>query len=71
MAHAHGEIADGVVNLLAVLEDDDSVGLADSDETRVCLPWNLVAVSVGLNQGDAALADRDTTSHGAKAMKDL
>ena len=54
-----------------VLERDDDVGLTDSNETRVLLPWNLEAVSVGLSQLDATLADRDTTSHGAKAMKDL
>ena len=33
-----------------VLENDDGVGLVYSDETRVLLPWNLVAVSVGLSQ---------------------
>ena len=38
-----------------VLENDDGVGLVYSDETRVLLPWNLVAVSVGLSQLDAAL----------------
>ena len=54
-----------------VLENDDGVGLADSREVRMRLPWNLEAVSVGLSQLDAALADGDPMPYGAAAMKDL
>lgn len=71
LAHAQGQVADGVTGLSMILENDDGVGLTDSNETRVLLPWNLVAVSVGLSQLDAALADDDPTPHEAEALKDL
>ena len=62
LAHAHGEVADGVTDLLALLEGDNRITLVDAHEMRMGLPKDSVGASVDLSELDTALCKGNSLS---------
>jgi len=62
LAHAHGEVTDGVTDLLAVLEGDNRITLVDAHEMWMGLPEDSVGASVDLSELDTALSKGNSLS---------
>lgn len=55
LAHAHGEVADGVVQVFLAFEGNDGVSLTDLFEVRMSLPRNHVSVPIDPGQFESIL----------------
>ena len=70
LAHAQGEVADGVTDLLAVLEGDDRITLVDAYEMWMGLPEDSVGASVDLSKFDTSLSKGNSLSSDPSCSND-
>ena len=54
LAHAHWEVCHGVMQLVVVLENDEGITLAASDQNWMALPSDFISVPVYSSELDAS-----------------
>ena len=60
LAHAHREVCHGVMQFVVVLENDEGITLAASDQSRMVLPSDSVSMSVDSSELDTVPSQGDS-----------